>query len=832
MARIKIFPEQTRISPRTPVPIASSGRAALGFEGSKALAQGLSQLGQVIGRIEEEQEIKRVQTDTMRGKTAMDTLHRNAFQFASENAQPDGSDIMELYDNELQKGVPKVLTGLREEAAQRVQNYGDNARDVGLRNLYNKKLRMGEVFITQQLEGNRNQTSALIQDDPDNADKYSQRYILDAYVNLPNHFTPRAAADNKAQSENTFANDIFRGYEAKGVSNPIFYQKGLAILDASAKEPTKTDTTVQMDPSEARRLGLISEKEFESLSKTGGRVEFDSQTLEIADKDNPIVEMARKLNPQQRHHWIQKFQNKLKQQSLESVSQDLSRMKDAVTYAQGNRTESEMAEAERIVADSIQRVNESPFIKVERKMQLAAEATADMTVAQVAHNMRRSPRFSHSQQAKDAMSFIDQNIKELASRLPGVKFANDKFFMASVKESATSKIQSVQQTIKKEQEYDAAMYVRRAFPGVQRAYLAAADGDIGAMVNYKNLLKSKQEYLQIPSNKRRVLTREESSKVGLTIKAGIDAGTGSETLESIQQYYGPMFKEAISDAIQDKSIDNPGVMIAAHMGDRSSRDMVLTLYNQRENINSSFSKKFGQSSAQLKSAVREATAEMSAALHQFSDSGGMEYYAGFKDLITLETKRLKLKNPYEVDFRPLARRAYENVIENNFAVVNGFNTRALIPRSDSLGRPVHIANVEAFLNAHHTEEGLNRLNVKPFADAPNEEWFKEYLLKNGKWKINKQQTGLGLYLDGVHVKDKSGNLIEQSFDGMGTDNLSSRERMKFNQKIRTLFGRSEVERVQLDRTNVPPQEPQVLRPVPPDESIREIRQIWESIFEE
>lgn len=800
MASLPTLNEQNRLRARTPVPIASSSRAATSSTGDQALGQGFASLGRSMANIAQKQFERQKRIDEMKAKNAITELNMNAVNEAVTKSGPDGSDMLAIYEAQELAGRNEALAGLDGDSAAVVEQYAESTRLSSSRYLMNQRIRRVEQFHTQEIEEDANQTSAQIQANPDSAALYAQRHLTDGYVNIPDLFTAPAAAQLMAAQKNQFANDIMRGYEAKGELSPVNYQKALALLDASAKKKVSEGTTVEMSPAEALKMGIISHEQARVMKKTGQKLSVDGQTLEVNQDKDPNVELLRELTAEQRGVWRNRFQNRIKQKAREDLSQLKSRHKDIEAAALSG------ADVEQEAIDHMHRVKNNAFLKPDQKVRLVADTQATLIAGEAAKVMRQSPRALMALQVQGADALIDQQIKKVTSDIRGLKFSKDKSFLAGVKEAASAKLMSEAQKIVREQNRDASQFVYTNFPEINQLKAAAADGDPSANDKLIQAVKEKQAYLGIPPKKRRVLTKAESAQLGSAFNSNLAQGNGPAAMAEIQEIYGTHFKEVMTDLIDDKSIEHKGIMVAAHLQDEQSRGRVLNLVQQGDEIKKQFKQQFESSdNTAVKLAVNEQLEEMQTALNNFSDSGAISSAKDFTDIVMNETRRLKLQRPDD-DIGDLAEEAYKTIIEPNFTVVEGPNTKVLLPSVDANGRYINHTTVEAFISSHMDRDNFDDFDVAvPTAykeatsgkgllpeDKVKEAFFNE-LEREGVWKLNKSQTGLIFTMRGQAVKDNQGNAIEMPFSEMDGDILTIKARRGFLQKTKDFFFGSELD---------------------------------------
>lgn len=737
--QIPILTESTRLSPNSPVEIASSRDARIPGQTVSALGEAVSDLGQIMRTAQN-------QVDETKARDQISIHMRDGREHALRVGKPDGSDYEDIFSQYVDKNVPSIFSQYSDPALiRRIEvdaGHQKTAQTIGVRN---------DAFKAQQnyiLKGNQEIIDMRVQRAFDNPDVAALDYVDFRDNHIKNLHANQVASTETATKLDEIARERISEAYFDGLLNKKKFNDAAQVLGA-----TEQDLTLKLNSDELGMYGL----------KADG-----SHMLPMVGKDKKplspeVSELIRGLKPEKREKLVAKLQSAMELETKVKLHTINTNVQAYVGYAMNGQPVSVKEKAS--VRAMVENMSD-PYLKAQYTEMLD---TADKVAPIVEIAKEGTP-----DQVNKALAKFDQSLgnpQDLASR-----YKTD-----GIKQKAIDAIRKIQEERIKDPMNDA---LNDDSLAVLRQ--AAKGGDPEDVQNYIGRALDVQSHRGVPAHELRVTTKQEAQMLADRLRSAqmIDYATMANELDRIEQQYGPHFEKAISEVTkEDKSLPE-SVMLAAQVSNMGSKREILENLQKKKSIDEAFNQRSDTSKKELNDAVQEQIDKFSATLGaNMRSAEGLTTVNRFHEQISLQAKKNMAMRQMDVDSAVEA--AYTEIVEKNFDIVETNRSQILMPKKAAYNPELVERFTEDFeprsgnygalqiLGVGPTERDIQELMAKNPGQTKEQitDAYRASVMANGRWISNGDQTGVSLVVDlmgrFVPVYRDNGTRVEFTFRELG-----------------------------------------------------------------
>lgn len=730
-----VFPggnPQTRLSPSSPVEIASTRDARIQGEQMQQFATGLGKIGDALADAQ-------VTSAQYKSEEAAAKARQDA---VTQSKDPAGADIPALTEKLTNENLAEVR-----------QSFNDPLVNMRMEGHYQKISSTNSIFALA--EETKVKSKFLVQTYSNNSDEGAKRILSNPELAPIELKTFRTNMDNQVRQgvlSQATADGLFgvnADKFAKARVDGLIAQKkfGQVALELGG---TEQDLTMEMTPDQLGAYGLKAD----GTQKLG----YKLKNGEVMDPT--MTEVYRQLKPEVR----QDFLNKVKSERDKALHVNMSTVnayfKAGVSALMNGEEISPQHEAQ--VAGARNQVPEELKGIYEAEWQMAKELSPVMKLAR---------------------NGTMENVNKALAELPDPEKTPDiaqKFKREELRKRAVEGIQGIYQQKNK----DINGYNLKINPDLAQSYAAMQDGDPAKTSEYI----AKAKALAVASGVTpRITTDQQAQKIGMELSASMsDPYVSANYLQKLEQQYGAELPTVIAEVHEkDKSVD-PSIIIAANMYEDGSKFQILENIRNRKTIEKSFSDGFAADQKNnLKEQINVQVDKFQAGISDSgSQMGSIKMSSVFRDQIEIQAQKLMLAGRSSSD---AVAQATDTIIGKNFALIPTSSSTVLVPKNystaaiqgffqenDPRRNPLGSANEISPRLISKFNIGVPAKVIKNNPSVPEQELQRRYfgLIKSqGKWVTNANQTGANLiYSDqGVlkPVLNKDGKPVTTDFKDIG-----------------------------------------------------------------
>lgn len=731
--------ESTRLSPNSPVEVASSRDARIPGQTLSALGESIGEIGQIMRTAQN-------QVDETKARDQISLHMHDAREHALKVGKPDGSDYEDIFNQQVDKNVSSIFNQYSDPALiRRIEidaGHQKTAQTIGVRN---------------------------------DAFKAQQKYILNGNEEII-AMREKRAFDNPDVAALDYVD--FR-------DNHIKPLQGKAVV--SAETAIKLDEVARERISEAYFDGLLNKKKFKDAAQVLGATEQDltlklsaeelgmyglkadgSHLLPMVGKDKKtlspeVSELIRGLKPDKREKLVAKLQSAMELETKVKLHTINTNVQAYVGYAMSGQPVSvkEKANVRAMVSNMA-----DPYLKAQYTEMLD---TADKVAPVVEIAKEGTP------------DQVNKALEKLGTSLGNPQDLGSRYKADGIKQKAYDAIRKIQEERVKDPMADSlnddSLTVLRQ---------AAKSGEPQDVQNYVGRSLDVQSHRGVPAHQLRVTTKQEAQMLADRLRSAqmIDYATMANELDRVEQQYGPHFEKAIAEVTtEDKSLSE-SVMLAAQVSNMGSKREILENLQKKKAIEEAFKQRSETSQKDLNDNVQDQMDKFSATLGaNMRSADGLTTVNRFQEQITLQAKKNMAMRQMDVDSAVDA--AYKEIVEKNYDVVQTDRSQILMPKKSAYNPEL----VERFTSDFAPQTG-NRPGMQVLGIGPTEKDYQELMAKNpgqtkeqikdayiasvlanGRWISNGDQTGVSLVVDimgrFVPVYRENGTRVDFSFRELG-----------------------------------------------------------------
>lgn len=523
----------------------------------------------------------------------------------------------------------------------------------------------------------------------------------------------------------------------------------------------------QLDPDEAKQLGLITTKEADQLRSQGQTYNLPTLTQKDGVKLSPaMVQAMSAIDPLKKNALIDQMKNKADAANslkLSELNQNVSGL-EYIAYNGGTVSDAQITQVKN-------QINQNPSLTGFARVRLMDAVNTAQATNGAIQAMQTAPR-SKWQGIVDS---FDSRIQASHDQAAGVDSkmgsASSDVAVQANRLQAKNHLESYMAKLAKSQGDDAAQFSIDSDPVMESLYKGTKDNDPGASQKYASQILSRQSYLQVPSEDRSILPNADARAMGAALKNASSSEQADDFINGLQKKWGQYYPQVFNEiAATDKDLKKYSAITYAPTSTRF--DLVDAIKNQ-DVIKKSFdalpNKK--DSSESISYAVDQKLRPFAQAVSgSANDSSNLQVVNNFRDALTLQVKRDYVRGNTNVSGS--ADKAFDDLIGSQFNVVQARNSAIIAPKVYQ-GQPLLADTISNYISNASTPDGLKQLGVMIPKDAQGKyerdpESFYSDLKTTGKWVTNQDQSGIRLMttnMDGslTPVYNKMGRPIESNY---------------------------------------------------------------------
>jgi hypothetical protein len=741
MPQIPVLTESTRLSPNSPVEIASTRDARMAGEDIQKFGNQVAQAGQIM-------RVAQNQVEETKAKDEIANEVSKAREEAIKRGKPDGSDYQDIFDQSVNKSVPGILKRLSDPVVIREveTDFGrqKTASTIGLRQAANRAQQENLLRGNEEIIAMREKRAF---DKPELAG-YDYNDFIEQHVKPLQE--KGVLSTESAQKIAEKAKDRIGEAYLDGLISKKKFNEAAGVLGA-----TEQESTLALSADDLGMYGLKSD---------GSKMLPMINSKTNKELSPEISQLMRGLTPDQREKYVRKLQEGLQKETHVKMRTVSDNVQAAIGYAYEGKglNKQERAKVQGMV-DSIP----DQDIRNQFNEQLKA-ADKIAPLLEVAKNG------SQQQLAEQYAKFEKSlgNPTDLAAR----------YSVDSMKSKAMDAIRKVQENAIRDPKTDA-----DGDEGTALLREAAKSGQPEDVQRYIQRNLEMQNFRGIPSHKQRVTSDAEVQNISDKIRASLqlDPMIAAQELEKLDQTYGKHFSKVITEVAQkDKAIPE-SIILAAQAEDRLSRREILENLRSKPDIEKAFELRSETSKKDLSEKVTTTIDRFSAALGANTRSAeGLSTINRFQEQVSLQAKKNLAMRGMDAD--DAVQEAYKTVVEKNFDIINTSRSQIIMPKKAAYNAELVERFTEDFEPDPSGNYGMTGvLGISPSKAAieqakkeyPNAdekqlvEAYKVSVLSNGKWVTNEDQSGIRLVVDRGNrqelVRRANGTPVEFTFREIG-----------------------------------------------------------------
>lgn len=741
---------------------------------------------------------------------------QEAVDFESSRSVKAAIELAQFSDK-LQLQVPQdykgYTEGINDWISKRFEQDQKDAPSESARQAYVQKVGVGvfgpAVIKAQTLENekralafkdrtddllNQSANDVVTRGDPDATRMHMQLFLDRVDQQSRGLISVAQAKEIRDRGMNQLSNSLFEGLYNKGTKADL--QIGLNLLRETAVPQGLSSRGTQYETfsiDNAQKQGRITEEEaakYRKEGKTSIRIPVE-QGLDFAGANLSRNLLTSGLKHHERFQWTERFQNAMESttrtdrtdfnSAVRAYEQYLmdgkaSRPNDRVLFQLDN-----MAKSGEITQDTRLKIRDTLF---------SAEAAGQVLKSISALPASKIPKaltaFDATRQA-----ILDQEI----ARNPDAAYSREPYFNADVRQQYRDTLEYRAGQILKARESDPVAFIYGNYPGGKNLAVQTRSSNPLRVQQALTRLQAIQKTLEIPSDKVRWISKDESKSIGATLDSG-NAMLGAQTYTALQQRYGQHFPQVLSQVISDNNLPEK-YRVVGWVSDQYDRQRMLEDVRNEKAIDESYKKlKDPREAIALDYAIKSEMDAVAPGLTYGSTGGGKaEALNQLYDLVTNRAKLLQTQNT-SMGARDAARQAM-TLITNSYNIsVDGGSTNWVPKRYGSIS--INVQAVDAFKRTHTDPDLLIKEygaaipggKGTQFESIPQDQKVLMWrnALKSARWYTNESQSGMVLMYDDpargrIHVLDRNGNPIEVNYLTLSqSPDAHSLKEMKGDQK--------------------------------------------------
>ena len=782
----------------SPVPIAGTDQARSQGEtlekAGTAVAAFASQQIQFDNRVSYEE-----------GAGELTDIAKQGADWAKRNGKPDGSDYTQKYNEFTQPKMADAINRRSGFGTGKVQeqliSYRDRVQADMNTSIGIQSLERREIYNIERTDKLQDESANRVRANPRSAD---------AELALNNSFIDdltKPGKDGSTIISSANAIKLKQAYYEKTAKSMIAgfaereqYGQALNMLQATQKlDKQGKPLTASIDPDKAVTLGYIDSREAAALKSEGKMLEIPA----LSKGDNIKLTNAQALilsglDPKEKAHLIDVMQAKVREKTEIKIS-DLNAGVtgfEAVAFSGAAVNPAQIADLKKQVNGNS---SLTPLAKVRTmdRINTAAAVNQQLQLAAI------TPRSQWGDITQGVTEKITAAATQAATIDPKMGTVNEDFAVRANRMQAAQTFSSALANIKKQQDSDPVSYFLMSDESLRTKYMAGKDAStnpqgIEATRNFMTTMLNKQAYVGIPVDKQKVLTTQESTAMANMLVAIPDSANTNQELTRLQATYGEHFPRVLNELAQRNKALTDFKAIA--YVDPSTREHLVDALKNESTIMTEYTGKNATKDNQKKNQlVIGATKDImagfrTATVGSTNDTGRLAVVQSLEKLVGLQARSEMLRDGSLSEKQAVAR-AYKDVVDSTYAVVDAGKSSLLVPRIISR-RPMDTTIVRDYVDVYSKAPNFKDLNVAVPAQyteshkvektgniaadndqkfmaqrRANEEYstFYDVLQKNARWVTNENQTGIKLVQNTengnvMSVYDKFGKPIEKSYE--------------------------------------------------------------------
>jgi hypothetical protein len=779
--------EQVRMQSSAPVQIASTGDARIPGEAIAAFGKGVEKAGAEYMQFQKQQEAFAEQNKSDEFANEVHNVSLKAHEYAKTNSSEDGADFGDKFYEAAQPAYDEAMNkyaGNNPRLREKFSSYLNRVKSDADTSIAINSGAMMEEHNYKTLDKTSVDAANRVMQNPKEemavAEIQAFGKSLDAHVAAGNFSAEKADKIRKVHYQRV-AMEFVNGLEDKKQPG-----KALAFLKANQ---TDANMFTQLDPAQARSIGLIDSREEQALVAKGETYKVPTLSKKDGVKLTPeLTEAMNSLDPLDKAHLIDRVSAKLQEQvavKLSDVNAEMNGFEQiAMTGGLG-------ANAEGTVAKLKASINAAPGMSLSAKrramdrINTASVIDKQLKVAAITPRSQLTPE-NFASSVAEKIHLASASAAQIDPRMGEVDYA----IQANREESLARATKAIEQ-IQKKQDSDGAGVMVSSDKDSYMLYKAAQTGGAAEFKNYATTVLNKQNHLGFA--KPSLIPKDDAAAIAQTMKAAPDADTMNMVIGNLEQKFGEYMPQVMEEiAAQDKSLADYKMISMVPMHQRQplldgiKNDAGIVQQIKEDKTLSSRSKEAGEEITSLMGNFNKAL------MGGRNDSSSVNAVNSMQNLANIQARRAILRGE---DPEKAAKDAYNTVVAGNFSLVTGGKSTVLIPRQIQNGDstyeigPKQERLFKTFMHVYSSAEGFRELGVR-IPDAYNKgqlDWENETriggignypenpirnyynaLSENSRWVTNDSQTGMllvELRTDGssVPVMDKYGKRVERSY---------------------------------------------------------------------
>jgi hypothetical protein len=681
--------------------------------------------------------------------------------YAFTQALQDQRDFA-AYSDELKKKMPQDFQGYTQSLNQWISSrYEENQKNAPSNtskeiyqsmsgSFFNKEIVEATGLESQQralsykknLEDQIDKNSSLLVQIPDQPTAYD---LLD---------TANTAIDaQKGKSINSALADVLkdrnRNLTAKGLLDGL-YAKGLGADPLIAKQKLQ------------QGIDILQGNEQGTNPKKG-----DGLGLTINSRDL----LVDGLLPHERSEYLDKFTKALNSQTAVDLTELKRRMRDDIA------AQSQGLPFDPTLVKDLSAAVQSGNMTNDQRVRFVDDQNSAYVTGKIVEAAKTSPRSQWDSLWGSFNNKRDQAIQTFIAKDPTLDGATKPNFNMESRVSFNDSIPAELLKVKKAQEEDAAQYVLGSHPGTLDLYNKSRQGNPADIKAYIDTSLARQNYLEIPKDKQRVITKTDAKAVADNL-GQMDPNQVANNFSTYEKLYGPHFSDVMNQVAADQNDEKFNKLWVAHfVTDQTARTkMIANVINAKE-IDKAFKGQYTEEDNKaLDTAVRDTGNSVVNAFAQKGSEGGYLGQANaIRDMIILDAKKRMTTANGSVTPEDAVQQAM-GVVNSTFGTSTTANSNNVYPHTQN-GTMILPQVLDAYKLSHMQPEALSTMNLstplpgyydKGLSQDDIKTRFYKDIGQYGYWQTNGTNDGMILKVDlpragKVTVQDANGHPIEVKY---------------------------------------------------------------------
>lgn len=721
--------EAVRMQPSSPVPIASTTDARIRGEALEKFGSQVAEFGKQ--QYEMDQSLK-----YQEGTDKVKNIARQAQAYADQNSAEDGSDYAQKFYEFAQPRVDETLNEYSgsPKLNQKMRSFVEQAKGDVDTVIMIQKSQMLEKHNWNRLDALGDSSANRIRENPlpelVSAEFKSYGSMLDEMV-----ANGGMDAENAAKAKNAYYQKAGTQY-IQGLENKKMYGKGLQFLQANQEDP-KMFTA--MDPDQARQLGFIDGREAANLKDKGEQYKVPVLTKGDKVRLTPeLAAIANSMDPNKKAQFIDQLTARAKEDTSMKLSDLSAQINGFEKFAMsgGRYTENDVAKLK-------QDITLNPNLTVQAKKRAMDSVNSANAIGQQLALVSSTPRAQWEALVNGADVKMNLAAQEAAKYDPRMGDVGTDFAVQANRMQNKETLQRALLQTARLQENDAAEFVIQNDRNIDILYRGTKDNNPQGTAKFVRASLAKQQYLGIPADKQRILTKDEAAGIGSMMLAMPDSESAANYYATLEDKYGQYLPRVMSE-VAAANKDMEGFKTAVYAPKETRTGLIDAIKNQGV-INESF-KKDETLSAQKDSISIAANNALQGFRKAAIGAGNDVSRAGISNTlqaqIELRVKRDMVKNP-GADVQTLTKNAYDEIVGATYDIQSSGKSSVIVPKTIN-NRQMDTGIVASYISVYSKPDNFKDLGVAVPSKYKDPNLFYQELAQSGRWVTNESQTGMKL----------------------------------------------------------------------------------------